>query len=114
MARRFLAAKSTQSHVESMPISALRQLYLDEVGRRSPSAQRLAQLGRPGNQRNMGYVGVLIALDAMPSNLLADSGGADKVVESLLRDKGGRAALEDGAARRIVSIPLFFEIGLCC
>jgi hypothetical protein len=79
MARCFLAAKSTQSHVESMPISALRQLYLDEVGRRSPSAQRLAQLGRPGNQRNMGYVGVLIALDAMPSNLLADSGGADKV-----------------------------------
>ena len=62
----------------------------------------------------MGYVGVLIALDAMPSNLLADSGGADKVVESLLRDKGGRAALEDGADRRIVSIPLFFEIGLCC
>src|ERR1700749_2568515 len=33
----------------------------------------------------LGYVGVLIALGAMVGKLLADSGGADKVVDTLLR-----------------------------
>ena len=33
----------------------------------------------------LGYVGVLIALGAMLGKLLADSGGADKVVDTLLR-----------------------------
>jgi gluconate:H+ symporter, GntP family len=36
----------------------------------------------------LGYVGVLIALGAMLGKLLADSGGADKVVDTLLRCPG--------------------------
>src|SRR3954469_20213137 len=35
----------------------------------------------------LGYVGVLIALGAMVGKLLADSGGADQVVDTLLRGK---------------------------
>ena len=38
----------------------------------------------------LGYVGVLIALGAMMGKLLADSGGADKIVSTLLR---GRPAM---------------------
>ena len=47
----------------------------------------------------LGYVGVLIALGAMLGKLLADSGGADQVVDTLLRGRTRRAALEDGADR---------------
>ena len=35
----------------------------------------------------LGYVGVLIALGAMLGKLLADSGGADQVVERILRGR---------------------------
>jgi GntP family gluconate:H+ symporter len=38
----------------------------------------------------LGYVGVLIALGAMVGKLLADSGGADKVVDTLLRGRRRR------------------------
>ena len=60
----------------------------------------------------LGYVGVLIALGAMLGKLLADSGGADEVVRTLLR--GRRAALPWKMAliAAIIGIPMFFEIGL--
>jgi GntP family gluconate:H+ symporter len=61
----------------------------------------------------LGYVGVLIALGAMLGKLLADSGGADQVVDTVLRggkDSGlpWKMALIAG----IIGIPMFFEIGL--
>lgn len=58
-------------------------------------------------------VGVLIALGAMLGKLLADSGGADEIVDTILAKTGERAmpwamALIAG----IIGLPLFFEVGL--
>ncbi|SCK27540.1 GntP family permease [Streptomyces sp. WMMB 322] len=58
-------------------------------------------------------VGVLIALGAMLGKLLADSGGADEIVDTILARTGERAmpwamALIAG----IIGLPLFFEVGL--
>ncbi len=61
----------------------------------------------------LGYVGVLIALGAMLGKLLADSGGADQVVDTVLR--GGKAASlpwKMALIAGIIGIPMFFEIGL--
>ena len=60
----------------------------------------------------LGYVGVLIALGAMLGKLLTDSGGADKIVDTLLR--GSKAVLPWKMAliAAIIGIPVFFEIGL--
>jgi GntP family gluconate:H+ symporter len=58
-------------------------------------------------------VGVLIALGAILGRLLADSGGADQIVDTILAKASGRAmpwamVLIAG----IVGLPLFFEIGI--
>lgn len=58
-------------------------------------------------------VGVLIALGAMLGKLLADSGGADEIVDTILARTGERSmpwamALIAG----IIGLPLFFEVGL--
>jgi GntP family gluconate:H+ symporter len=58
-------------------------------------------------------VGVLIALGAMIGKLLADSGGADAIVEALI----GRASVRMlpwamAALGALIGLPLFFEIGL--
>lgn len=60
----------------------------------------------------LGNVGVLIALGAMLGKLLADSGGADAIVERILH--GSRRSLPWRMAliAFIVGIPMFFEIGL--
>ncbi|GAA1496550.1 SLC13 family permease [Paeniglutamicibacter kerguelensis] len=60
----------------------------------------------------LGYVGVLIALGAMLGKLLGDSGGADKIVDTLLH--GSRATLPWKMAliAGIIGIPMFFEVGL--
>ncbi|MFF5790949.1 gluconate transporter [Paeniglutamicibacter sp. NPDC012692] len=60
----------------------------------------------------LGYVGVLIALGAMLGKLLGDSGGADKIVDTLLH--GSRAMLPWKMAliAGIIGIPMFFEVGL--
>lgn len=60
----------------------------------------------------LGYVGVLIALGAMLGKLLGDSGGADKIVDTLLH--GSKAALPWKMAliAGIIGIPMFFEVGL--
>jgi len=60
----------------------------------------------------LGYVGVLIALGAMVGKLLADSGGADKVVETLLRGRPAALPWKMALIASIIGIPMFFEIGL--
>ncbi|ETK38167.1 GntT/GntP/DsdX family permease [Microbispora sp. ATCC PTA-5024] len=58
-------------------------------------------------------VGVLIALGAMLGKLLADSGGADEIVDGILRRSGERAlpwAMTLIAV--LIGLPMFFEIGL--
>ncbi len=60
----------------------------------------------------LGYVGVLIALGAMLGKLLADSGGADKVVDTLLRGKPSTLPWKMALIAAIIGIPMFFEIGL--
>ncbi|MCI2422236.1 GntP family permease [Saccharopolyspora sp. K220] len=60
----------------------------------------------------LGSVGVLIVLGAMLGKLLADSGGADEIVDKILT--GGRRGLPWRMAliAFIIGIPMFFEIGL--
>ena len=60
----------------------------------------------------LGYVGVLIALGAMIGKLLADSGGADKVVDTILRGRPGTLPWKMALIAAIIGIPMFFEIGL--
>jgi len=60
----------------------------------------------------LGYVGVLIALGAMLGKLLADSGGADKVVDTLLRGRPATWPWKMALIAGIIGIPMFFEIGL--
>ncbi|MFG2527280.1 gluconate:H+ symporter [Streptomyces sp. NPDC048516] len=74
--------------------------------------------------------GVLIALGAVLGRLLADSGGADQIVDTILaKSGGGRAAGPSGEGRwratgrrampwamvliaGIVGLPIFFEVGI--
>ena len=60
----------------------------------------------------LGYVGVLIALGAMLGKLLADSGGADKVVDTLLKGRNSVLPWKMALIAAIIGIPMFFEIGL--
>ncbi|CAM3740729.1 Gluconate transporter [Bordetella sputigena] len=60
----------------------------------------------------LGYVGVLIALGAMLGKLLADSGGADQVVERILRGRPAALPWKMALVASIIGIPMFFEIGL--
>ena len=60
----------------------------------------------------LGYVGVLIALGAMLGKLLADSGGADIVVRTILRGRPATLPWKMALIAGIIGIPMFFEIGL--
>ncbi len=60
----------------------------------------------------LGYVGVLIALGAMLGKLLADSGGADKVVDTMLHGREASLPWKMALIAAIIGIPMFFEIGL--
>lgn len=60
----------------------------------------------------LGYVGVLIALGAMLGKLLGDSGGADKIVDTLLRGREATLPWKMALIAVIVGIPMFFEVGL--
>ncbi|WP_330476141.1 GntP family permease [Terrabacter sp. C0L_2] len=58
-------------------------------------------------------VGILIALGAMFGKLLADSGGADEIVDTIIGRSGPRTlpwAMAGVGA--IIGLPMFFEIGL--
>ncbi|RYF34970.1 MAG: gluconate transporter [Comamonadaceae bacterium] len=60
----------------------------------------------------LGYVGVLIALGAMLGKLLADSGGADRIVDTLLHGRPATLPWKMALVASIIGIPMFFEIGL--
>src|ERR687885_2437009 len=58
-------------------------------------------------------VGLLIALGAMIGGLLADSGGGDKIVDTIVSRVSGNAlpwAMVGAAA--LIGLPLFFEVGV--
>ena len=58
-------------------------------------------------------VGLLIALGAMLGKLLADSGGADRVIDTLLaRTSGAAVPWAMALVAVIIGLPMFFEIGL--
>src|ERR1700712_835171 len=61
----------------------------------------------------MGSVGVLIGLGAMYGKLLADSGGADRIVDTLVSRTSARLLpWTMGAVGAIIGLPMFFEVGL--
>jgi gluconate:H+ symporter, GntP family len=58
-------------------------------------------------------VGLLIALGAMLGKLLADSGGADRIIDTLLaRASAARIPWAMALVAVIIGLPMFFEIGL--
>ncbi|HEY2667406.1 MAG TPA: gluconate:H+ symporter [Actinomycetota bacterium] len=61
----------------------------------------------------LGYVGIIVALGTMLGKLLADSGGADMIAQTVLRHSGvRRVPWAMALIAMVVGIPLFFEIGL--
>ena len=61
----------------------------------------------------VGSVGVLIALGAMIGGMLAESGGADRVVTSFVdRVSTGRLPWVMAGVAALIGIPLFFEVGV--
>ena len=66
-----------------------------------------------GLGKTVASVGVLIALGAILGKLLADSGGADQIVDTILAKARGRAmpwAMVLIAS--VIGLPLFFEVGI--
>ncbi|EWC58642.1 Gluconate transporter family protein [Actinokineospora spheciospongiae] len=58
-------------------------------------------------------VGVLIALGAMLGKLLADSGGADRIVDTIIgRASGAMLPWAMALVAVLIGLPMFFEIGL--
>ena len=58
-------------------------------------------------------VGLLIGLGSMLGKLLADSGGADRIVDTLLaKAGGGLVPWAMALVAMIIGLPMFFEIGL--
>ena len=61
----------------------------------------------------VGSVGVLIALGAMIGGLLAESGGADRVVTAFVdRVSARRLPWAMAGVAALIGIPLFFEVGV--
>lgn len=61
----------------------------------------------------MGGVGILIALGAIYGKLLADSGGADRIVDTLVVRASPRALpWVMGLIGAVIGLPMFFEVGL--
>ncbi|MCW3817791.1 GntP family permease [Micromonospora sp. DR5-3] len=61
----------------------------------------------------VGGVGLLIALGAMIGGLLAESGGADKIVERVVaRVSGGALPWAMAGVAALIGLPLFFEVGV--
>ncbi len=61
----------------------------------------------------VGNVGVLIALGAMIGGMLAESGGADRVVNAFVdRVSTGRLPWAMAGVAALIGIPLFFEVGV--
>lgn len=61
----------------------------------------------------MGSVGILIGFGAMFGKLLADSGGADRIVDTLVGRSSTKALPWTMAlVGAVIGLPMFFEIGL--
>jgi GntP family gluconate:H+ symporter len=61
----------------------------------------------------LGSVGILVALGAMLGKLLADSGGADRIVDTILAWAGERRLTwAMTLIAMLLGIPLFFEVGV--
>lgn len=60
----------------------------------------------------LGSVGVLIVLGAMLGKLLADSGGADEIVDKIFRGGTGSLPWRMALIAFLIGIPMFFEVGL--
>src|SRR5215207_2492383 len=61
----------------------------------------------------VGNVGLLIALGAMIGGMLAESGGADRVVGAFVeRVSTGRLPWAMAGVAALIGIPLFFEVGV--
>src|SRR3954452_12619728 len=61
----------------------------------------------------VGSVGLLIALGAMLGGLLADSGGADRIVEAVVDNVSAhRLPWAMGGVAALIGLPLFFEVGV--
>lgn len=68
---------------------------------------------RTGFGETLANVGVLLALGAMFGELLASSGGAERVSSALLKIGGPRLVpWTMGAVAMILGLPLFFEAGV--
>jgi len=81
----------------------------------------VAALGAAGTVTSFGNgvgatvtsVGLLIALGAMIGGLLADSGGGDEIVDTIVtRVSGNALPWAMVAAAALIGLPLFFEIGV--
>ncbi|MDG6404242.1 gluconate:H+ symporter, partial [Pseudomonas quasicaspiana] len=60
----------------------------------------------------LGFVGIILGLGTMLGKLMADSGGADQIAQTLIRSFGKqRVHWAMMFAAFLVGIPLFFEIG---
>ncbi|SKC61879.1 GntT/GntP/DsdX family permease [Krasilnikoviella flava] len=60
----------------------------------------------------LGTVGVLVVLGAMLGKLLADSGGADEIVDKIFRGSTGSLPWRMALIAFLIGIPMFFEVGL--
>jgi GntP family gluconate:H+ symporter len=61
----------------------------------------------------LGSVGILVALGTMLGKLLADSGGADRIVDTIVSRSGERRLPWAMALiAMIIGLPMFFEVGL--
>jgi GntP family gluconate:H+ symporter len=77
------------------------------------AASKVISQFESGFGSTLGSVGILVALGAMLGRLLADSGGADRIVDTILAWAGERRL---GWAMALIAmllgIPLFFEVGV--
>ncbi|MWV49626.1 gluconate transporter [Rathayibacter sp. VKM Ac-2803] len=77
-----------------------------------PAADAVASFAL-GFGNTMGGVGILIGLGAMYGKLLADSGGADRIVDTLVARASTRALpWMMGFVGALIGLPMFFEVGL--
>ena len=82
------------------------------IGAGVEAAKTLTSFGN-GFGSTMGSVGVLIGLGAMFGKLLADSGGADQIVDTLVGRSSTRMLPWTMAlVGAVIGLPMFFEIGL--
>ena len=88
-------------------------LGADRLRRRCRRRRRDPELRDRRRRHACMEVGLLIALGAMLGKLLAESGGADQIVDTLVSRSGPRMVPWAMAlVAVIVGLPMFFEIGL--